>query len=119
MDYYAGLDVSLEATSVCVVNDEGKVVREGKVSSDPEAIELFLSEWGFHLKRVGLEAFSSAPGCSPLSMRKACRCSASSAYTKSALNAMLNKTDRNDARCRARASSQVKAALRIGLSVAD
>lgn len=39
MEFYAGLDVSLEVTSVCVVNAEGKVVREGKLPSDPEAIE--------------------------------------------------------------------------------
>ncbi len=54
MEFYAGLDVSLESTSVCVVNGEGKVVREGKLPSDPDAIELFLAEWGVALKRVGL-----------------------------------------------------------------
>ncbi len=58
MDFYAGLDVSLAATNVCVVDGDGKIVREVKLDTDPDAIELFLAEWGIHLKRVGLEAFS-------------------------------------------------------------
>lgn len=45
MEFYAGLDVSLETTSVCVVDREGKVIREGKLASDPDAIETFLAEW--------------------------------------------------------------------------
>lgn len=99
MDYYAGLDVSLEATSVCVVNDEGKVVREGKVPSDPEAIELFLAEWGVLLKRVGLEAFSfSAWLFSALDEKGLPVFCIETRHTKAALNAMLNKTDRDDAR---------------------
>ena len=77
MDYYAGLDVSLEATSVCVVNGEGKVVREAKLPSDPDAIELFLSEWGVHLKRVGLEAFSFSACCTQRSTTRAFRWCAS------------------------------------------
>jgi hypothetical protein len=40
MQYYAGLDVSLKQTSICVVNQTGSVVREGVVDSDPEAIAL-------------------------------------------------------------------------------
>ncbi len=35
MNYYAGIDVSLEASCICVVDANGKVVREGKVSSEP------------------------------------------------------------------------------------
>lgn len=99
MDFYAGLDVSLEATHVCVVNGEGKVVREGKLPSDPDAIELFLAEWGVHLKRVGLEAFSfSAWLFSALDDKGLPVFCIETRHTKAALNAMLNKTDRNDAR---------------------
>lgn len=50
--------MSLKSTNVCVVNDAGKIVRQAKLACDPEAIELFLAEWGMQLKRVGLEAFS-------------------------------------------------------------
>ena len=38
MDHYAGIDVSLECSSVCVVDASGKVVREAKVVSEPEAL---------------------------------------------------------------------------------
>jgi hypothetical protein len=38
MDYYAGIDVSLEQSSVCVVDTSGKIVRESKVASEPEAL---------------------------------------------------------------------------------
>ncbi len=42
MEHYAGLDVSLEQTSVCVVDAQGQVVREAKVASEPEALIGFL-----------------------------------------------------------------------------
>lgn len=99
MEFYAGLDVSLELTSVCVVDEKGKVVREGKVPSDPDAIELFLADCGVHLKRVGLEAFSfSAWLFSALDEKGLPVFCIETRHAKAALNAMLNKTDKNDAR---------------------
>jgi transposase len=56
MDYYAGIDVSLEASSVCVVSGAGKVFREGKISSEPEALAEWLLDLGVDLTRTGLEA---------------------------------------------------------------
>ena len=44
MDYFAGLDVSVKDTSVCIVDDTGKIVREVKVASEPEA-ERSASPW--------------------------------------------------------------------------
>ncbi len=41
MDYYAGIEVSLEQSSVCVVDANGKIVREAKVASEPEALTAF------------------------------------------------------------------------------
>ena len=38
MDHFAGLDVSVKETSVCIVDDSGKIVREVKVASEPEAL---------------------------------------------------------------------------------
>ena len=55
MEYYAGLDVSLEATSVCVVDEEGTIICEMKVASDPEAIGEALVGTKFGFKRIGLE----------------------------------------------------------------
>ena len=56
MDHFAGLDVSVKATSVCIVDDAGKVVREVKVTSEPEALLAVLKNAAYHFKRVGLEA---------------------------------------------------------------
>ncbi|WP_271588810.1 IS110 family transposase [Bradyrhizobium sp. CCBAU 53415] len=99
MDFYAGLDVSVEATNVCVVEGDGKVVREVKLETDPDAIELFLAEWGNHLKRVGLEAFSySAWLFTVLSEKGLPVTCIETRHAKAALNVMLNKTDRNDAK---------------------
>ena len=38
MEYYAGIDVSLEYSSLCVVDGTGKIVREGKAASEPAAL---------------------------------------------------------------------------------
>ena len=38
MDHFAGLDVSVKETSVCIVDDTGKIVREVKVASEPAAL---------------------------------------------------------------------------------
>ena len=53
---YAGLDVSLEMTSVCVVVGDGHMLTERKVSSDPEAIAALLLGLDGSWQRIGLEA---------------------------------------------------------------
>ena len=99
MEYYAGLDVSLEQTSVCVVDAQGQVVREAKVASEPEALIRFLSGQECRIMRVGLEA-------GPLSQwLHAGLVEAGfeavlleTRHVKAALSAMTVKTDRRDAR---------------------
>ena len=56
MDHYAGIDVSLEQSSVCVVDATGRIVREAKVASEPEALITFLTGLNLPLARIGLEA---------------------------------------------------------------
>jgi transposase len=56
MDYFAGLDVSVKETSVCIVDDTGKIVREVKVASEPDALLKVLKNPAYHFKRIGLEA---------------------------------------------------------------
>jgi hypothetical protein len=56
MNYYARIDVSLEDSSVCVLDGSGKIVREAKVLSEPDALIAWFGSLGFGLERIGLEA---------------------------------------------------------------
>ena len=56
MKHYAGLDVSVKETSVCIVDASGKICREKKVVSHPEDLVAILSDPALNLERVGLEA---------------------------------------------------------------
>ncbi len=56
MTYYAGIDVSLEQSSVCVVDGDGRIAREGTVLSEPDAMILWFKELGLGVERIGLEA---------------------------------------------------------------
>jgi transposase len=55
MEHHAGIDVSLEWSSVCVVDASGKIVREIKVASEPVLVEFFKG-LSFPVTRIGLEA---------------------------------------------------------------
>jgi transposase len=56
MEHFAGLDVSVKETSVCIVDDAGKIVREVKVASEPDALLAELTNPAHRFKRIGLEA---------------------------------------------------------------
>ena len=56
MSYYAGIDMSLEQSSVCVLDGEGKIIREAKVASEPEALIAWFGSLGLAMTRIGLEA---------------------------------------------------------------
>jgi predicted NBD/HSP70 family sugar kinase len=73
MDHFAGLDVSVKETSICIVDDAGKIVREVKVASEPEALLAVLKNLAYHFKRIGLEAGPRCRnGCSALSPKQDC-----------------------------------------------
>ena len=99
MEHYAGIDVSLECSSVCVVDASGKIVREGKISTQPEALIGYFSSLGVAVVRIGLEA-------GPLSqwlyaaMRQAGLAVEllETRHVRDAFKAMPVKSDRNDAR---------------------
>ena len=99
MDHYAGIDVSLECSSVCVVDASGKIVREGKVASEPEALIEWFAGLGLELARIGLEA-------GPLSQWLYGRMKQvglavellETRHVSDAFKAMPVKSDRNDSR---------------------
>jgi transposase len=99
MKHYAGIDVSLESSSLCVVDWQGRIVREGKVASEPAALIGWFSSLGFEVERIGLEA-------GPLSqwlfaaMREAGLAVEllETRHVRNAFKTMPVKTDRKDAR---------------------
>ena len=66
MDHFAGLDISVKQTSICIVDDTGRIVRAVKVASEPEALLKVLGNPAYRFKRIGLEADRCRSGCSAL-----------------------------------------------------
>src|SRR5919204_1414922 len=56
MDHYAGIDVSLECSSVCVVDASGRIIREGKAATEPGTLIEWFASLELNLVRIGLEA---------------------------------------------------------------
>src|SRR5437763_11168605 len=99
MDHFGGLDVSVKETSICIVDDTGRIARELEVGSEPESLLEVLGDPIYRFKRIGLEA-------GPLSqwlfgvlaeagLPVIC---VETRHMRAALKAQINKTDRNDAR---------------------
>ena len=97
MDHFAGLDVSVKETSICIVDDAGKIVREARVASEPEALLLVLTIYRF--KRVGLEAGPLSQWLYSVLARAGLPViCVETRHIRAMLKAQINKTDRNDAR---------------------
>ena len=99
MEQYAGIDVSLESASVCVVDGTGRITREAKVASEPEPLIAWFKSLGFAVARIGLEAgplsqwlFAAMTDAGPAVELLETR------HVRDAFKAMPVKTDRNDAR---------------------
>jgi transposase len=99
MEHYAGIDVSLELSSVCVVDAQGKIVREAKIASEPDALIGWFKSLGFAVARIGLEAgplsqwLYAAMQAAGLSVELL-----ETRHVHAAFQAMPVKTDRKDAR---------------------
>src|SRR5438094_4871631 len=99
MDHFAGLDVSVKETSICIVDDAGKIVREVKVASEPEALLAVLKNLAYHFKRIGLEAGPLSQWLfSALAEAGLPVICVETRHMQAVLKAQINKTERNDAR---------------------
>jgi transposase len=99
MDYFAGLDVSVKDSSVCIVDDAGKIVREVKVATEPKALLRVLKDGTYRFKRIGLEAGPLSQWLySALAEAGLPVICVETRHMKAMLQAQINKTDRNDAR---------------------
>src|ERR1041384_8672144 len=99
MDYFAGLDVSVKDTSICIVDDTGKIVREVKVASEPEGLLAVLRGPAYNFKGIGLEAGPLSQwlfgALAEAELPVVC---VETRHMQAVLKAQINKTDRNDAR---------------------
>ena len=99
MTYYAGLDVSLRSTNICVVDEQGELIAEGKTDAEVADIVAFLDEFDVEISEVGLEAGTLTQyltyGLQFAGYKVVCM---EARQVKSALSAMRNKTDKHDAR---------------------
>jgi transposase len=99
MDYYAGIDVSLERSSICVVDGNGKILREGKAASEPAALIGWFGALGLGLTRIGLEAGPLSQWLyAPMKEAGLAVELLETRHTHNAFQTMPVKTDRNDAR---------------------
>ena len=99
MEHFAGLDVSVNETSVCIVDDSGRIIREAKVASEPDALLAVLKNDTYHFKRIGLEAGPLSQwlysAFAEAGLPVIC---VETRHMRAVLKAQINKTDRNDAR---------------------
>ena len=99
MDHFAGLDVSVKETSLCIVDDAGRIVREARIASEPEALLAVLTNPACHFKRIGLEAGPLSQwlfnALAEAGLPVIC---VETRHMRAVLKAQINKTDRNDAR---------------------
>ena len=99
MDHCAGLDVSVNETSVCIVDDTGRIVREVRVASEPAALLAVLDTSAYRFNRIGLEAGPLSQWLfSALAETGLPVICVETRHMRAVLKAQINKTDRNDAR---------------------
>src|SRR3954463_10612378 len=99
MEQYAGIDVSLDSASVCIVDAQGKILKEAKVACEPQALIAWLAAHGTPMARIGLEAGPLSQGL--FAEMKAAGLPVELLETRpvrAAFKAMPVKTDRQDAR---------------------
>src|SRR5262245_3301292 len=98
MEHYVGLDVSLKLTAICIVDQTGRIEREGVVASNPEAIAAFIKSHAPLVARIGLETGATSTWLwtelNKMGLPVIC---IDARHAKAALKMQINKSDRNDA----------------------
>src|SRR4051812_47010507 len=98
MPHYAAWDVSQETTCICLVDETGRVIREAKLPTCPDAITVWLSQKAVDLARVGLETGPMAVWLwNELHAQALPVVCLDARHAHAALKVRPNKTDRNDA----------------------
>jgi transposase len=99
MKQYVGLDVSQDQTSICVVDESGHVLWQGKCATTPEAIAATLRTRAPQGDRIGLESGPlSIWLCHELTALGLPVVCLDARHAQAALSLQLNKSDANDAR---------------------
>jgi transposase len=99
MDHFAALEGSVKETSVCIADNTGRIVREVKVPSEPEALFAVLKNPSYHFKRIGLEAGPLSQWLySALAEAELPVVCVETRHMQAVLKAQINKTDGNHAR---------------------
>ena len=99
MKHYVGLDVSMKKTSVCIVNEKGKIVYESEVKTDPHALADEIRKTTLKIDLVGFESGSLSHYLAQGFKERALPAVCMDARKMSAiLSIRVNKTDKNDAR---------------------
>ncbi len=108
MSNYVGLDVSLESTTICILDEKGKKVVEGEAESTPKAIHEFLLETGLEIEKIGLESGSLTHYLKKGLLKMKYQVTVMESRKMAAILAtIINKTDKNDSR-------GIAEALRVG-----
>src|SRR6187397_673580 len=95
MDHFGGLDVSVKETSICIVDDTGRIVKEVKVASEPAALLKVLGNPIYRFKRIGLEAGPLSQWLfSALAESELPVICVETRHMQAVLKAQINKTDR-------------------------
>lgn len=99
MKYFVGLDVALRSLAVCIIDADGKIVRERALACEVEEIVDCLQDFGNPIERIGFEAGTMSQtlfhGLEAEGFDVVCM---EARQVAAALSAMRNKTDKNDAR---------------------
>jgi hypothetical protein len=98
MEHFAGLDVSVKETSVCIVDDTGRIVKEVKAASEPRALLKILGAPAYRFKRIRLEAGPLSQWLFSGLAEAGLPVCVETRHMQAVLKAQINKTDRNDAR---------------------